>query len=98
MNRPAASRRWLRPSRDIRCCSGRVPMTDDGTEGEGVPPEETPLTRLVPDAQGKMIELIAENARLKGALAAEQAKVADYENGISWNTSCTGCVKLLDQL
>jgi hypothetical protein len=25
-----------------------------------------------------------------------RAKVADYENGISWNTSCTSCARVLD--
>ena len=26
-----------------------------------------------------------------------EARVADYENGISWNVTCTGCAKLLDR-
>lgn len=38
----------------------------------------------------------ADADRIRVALAAEQAKVADYENRITWDTTCGNCARLLD--
>jgi hypothetical protein len=37
-----------------------------------------------------------DHAACDAAIARLTAKVADYENGISWNTSCTSCARVLD--
>lgn len=58
--------------------------------------EEFVLRRRTPEERDayfilKYAELQAEITRLK-------AKVAEYENAITWNTSCLSCSRLLDQL
>lgn len=62
-------------------------MTDSA--GEFVLRHRTPEEREA-YMQNQLVKLVAENARLK-------ERVADYENGISWDTSCTNCAKLLDR-
>ena len=68
------------------------------SESEGFRPDPSAEMDLTPvgTPQERIDGLARALAKATGIIAERDRRIADYENAISWNTSCTSCAAVLD--